>query len=60
MEAKCHLGKICTYDTMKELGWRQNIQAHTIFTFINVVENWANMTEGKNLPEVPECTAQTD
>ncbi|KAF9371441.1 putative lipase atg15 [Podila verticillata] len=60
MEAKCHLGKTCTYDTMKELGWHQNIQGHTIFTFINVVENWANMTEGKNLPEVPECTAQAD
>ncbi|KAF9300311.1 putative lipase atg15 [Mortierella antarctica] len=60
MEAKCHLGKTCVYDTMKELGWHQNIQAHTIFTFINVVENWAKMTEGKGFPEVPECTAQAD
>ncbi|KAG0029593.1 putative lipase atg15 [Podila clonocystis] len=60
MEAKCHLGRTCIYDTMKELGWHQNIQAHTIFTFINVVENWANMTEGKGLPEVPECIAQAD
>ncbi|KAF9419116.1 putative lipase atg15 [Podila epigama] len=60
MEAKCHLGKICVYDTMGELGWHRTIQAHTIFTFINVVEHWANMTAGKNLPEVPECSAQVD
>ncbi|KAG0337568.1 putative lipase atg15 [Podila horticola] len=60
MEAKCHLGKTCIYDTMKELGWHQNIQGHTIFTFINVVENWASMTKGKGLPEVPDCIAQAD
>ncbi|KAI8598210.1 Alpha/Beta hydrolase protein [Dissophora ornata] len=58
LETKCHLGKTCVYDTMTELGWRQNIQAHTILAFINVVENWHNMTEGREI--VPECSPQTE
>ncbi|KAG0047447.1 putative lipase atg15 [Gryganskiella cystojenkinii] len=56
LETKCHVGRFCNYDTMAELGWRQNIQAHTILTFINVVENWPNMTKGRET--VPECTIQ--
>ncbi|KAF9920267.1 putative lipase atg15 [Linnemannia zychae] len=58
METKCHLGNACIYDTMTELGWRQNIQGHTIFTFINVVENWYNMTKGRET--VPSCQPQVD
>ncbi|KAF9149961.1 putative lipase atg15 [Linnemannia schmuckeri] len=58
METKCHLGRTCVYDTMTELGWRQNIQGHTIFKFISVVENWYNMTKGRE--EVPKCLPQTD
>ncbi|KAG0201849.1 putative lipase atg15 [Mortierella sp. NVP41] len=58
METKCHLGKTCVYDTVGELGWRQNIQGHTIFTFINVVENWYNMTQGRET--VPRCVPQKD
>ncbi|KAI7832731.1 alpha beta-hydrolase [Gamsiella multidivaricata] len=58
LETKCHLGRSCIYDTMGVLGWRQNIQAHTIFTFISVVENWGNMTEGREF--VPKCEAQAD
>ncbi|KAG9321343.1 hypothetical protein KVV02_001121 [Mortierella alpina] len=56
LETKCHLGRTCIYDTMTELGWRQNIQAHTIFTFIGVVENWPNMTQGREV--VPGCLPQ--
>ena len=56
LETKCHVGRICNYDTMAELGWRQSIQAHTILTFINVVENWSNMTNGREI--VPKCTVQ--
>ncbi|KAG0317386.1 putative lipase atg15 [Linnemannia gamsii] len=58
METKCHLGKICVYDTMTELGWRQDIRGHTIFTFIDVVEDWYNKTKGRET--VPKCSPQTD
>ncbi|KAG0195663.1 putative lipase atg15 [Mortierella sp. GBA30] len=58
LETKCHLGRTCIYDTMTELGWRQSIQSHTIFTFINVVENWPNMTQGREI--VGPCLPQTE
>ncbi|KAK3833675.1 MAG: Alpha/Beta hydrolase protein [Linnemannia gamsii] len=58
METKCHLGKACIYDTVAELGWHQNINGHTIFKFIGVVENWYNMTKGRET--VPQCLPQTD
>ncbi|KAF9544041.1 putative lipase atg15 [Mortierella hygrophila] len=58
LETKCHLGRACVYDTMTELGWGQDIRGHTIFTFINVVENWYNMTKGRE--KVPKCLPQTD
>ncbi|KAF9178703.1 putative lipase atg15, partial [Haplosporangium sp. Z 11] len=58
LETKCHLGRICVYDTVEELGWRPAIQAHTIFSFINVVENWPNITKGREA--VPVCSAQID
>ncbi|KAG0225476.1 putative lipase atg15 [Actinomortierella wolfii] len=58
MESRCHLGKVCRYDTMGELGWRQGIQHHTILAFIDVVDQWQNLTKGREI--VPPCEAQGD
>ncbi|KAG0270572.1 putative lipase atg15 [Actinomortierella ambigua] len=56
MESRCHLGKVCRYDTVGELGWHQGIQHHTILAFIDVVDKWQNLTKGRET--VPPCEAQ--
>ncbi|KAL1917533.1 uncharacterized protein VTP21DRAFT_3926 [Calcarisporiella thermophila] len=30
IESKCHSGKVCVYDTVKEEGWRLDIRSHRI------------------------------
>ncbi|KAI1314576.1 putative lipase atg15 [Mortierella claussenii] len=58
VETKCHLGNTCIYDTIEGLGWSQNIQAHALSTFISMVEDWGNMTNGS--AKVPTCAPQAD
>lgn len=51
-ESKCHSGRRCTYDTVKDKGWRVNINNHRInYVIENVLEVY---------DEVPECVEDFD
>jgi putative lipase involved disintegration of autophagic bodies len=53
IETKCHVGKVCQYDTVKYLGMSPSIFSHKIkFVIENVIEKWND-----TLPEcvIPEC-----
>lgn len=54
METRCHTGKVCVWDTVKDNGWRVNIAYHRIATIIESILK--NPTE---FP-LPKCKVQTD
>jgi len=37
LETRCHLGKSIVFDTVGKLGWRVDVQTHTIKTVIQKV-----------------------
>lgn len=50
-DSKCSTGYRCTYDTIKDKGWRSNIANHRInYVIQNVLEAY---------DDVPKCEAQT-
>ncbi|QIW97232.1 hypothetical protein AMS68_002750 [Peltaster fructicola] len=51
LESKCHTGVQCIYDTAKDLGWRQDVRAHSI---VKVIEDVLDVYD-----DVPECTRET-
>jgi putative lipase involved disintegration of autophagic bodies len=52
MEARCHTGKVCVWDTVKDHGWRVNVAYHRIAT---VIENILKKPE--EFP-VPVCKVE--
>ncbi|OZJ06141.1 hypothetical protein BZG36_01019 [Bifiguratus adelaidae] len=52
LETKCHTGKTCVWDVVKEEGWRVDIRAHRI---TDVIERILL----KNM-SLPECVVETD
>jgi lipase ATG15 len=53
METKCHTGFSCVYDTKSKLGWKSDIRRHGIVPFIEVIDNWNDLTNGKD--DVASC-----
>ncbi|CAB4442153.1 unnamed protein product [Rhizophagus irregularis] len=53
METKCHTGLSCVYDTKSKLGWKSDIRSHGIVPFIEVIDNWNDITNGKD--DVASC-----
>lgn len=52
MESACHTGKICTYDTVADKGWRVGIGTHKIQNVIrDVIEVY---------DDVPSCEAEEE
>lgn len=46
VETKCHTGKVCVYDTIKDFGWRQSVANHRIRTVIReVLEAYDDVAE---------------
>jgi len=53
LESKCHLGRVCVYDTVEKLKWRSDIRTHSIYDVIErVLKVWED--------GLPECKAQTE
>jgi len=53
METKCHIGSSCVYDTKSKLGWKSDIRNHGIVPFIEVIDKWYDITNGKE--DVANC-----
>ncbi|GAN05005.1 conserved hypothetical protein [Mucor ambiguus] len=52
MESRCHTGKVCVWDTVKDNGWRVDIRSHRVR---DVIENILKKPEEFPLPNcVPE------
>ncbi|CAG8467251.1 7810_t:CDS:2 [Ambispora gerdemannii] len=52
MESKCHTGKVCLYDAIKELGWKLDIRTHRVK---DVIEKVLSVWE-----KVPTCEPEKD
>lgn len=51
LETKCHLGKKIVFDTVTKLGWRVNVQKHTIKELItNVLSDDRDWEAGREVP----------
>lgn len=54
MESKCHHGRVCLYDTVKELGWNVHISTHRVKEVIEkVLSVWKEVPKCE--PEDEEC-----
>ncbi|KAI7899281.1 Alpha/Beta hydrolase protein [Cokeromyces recurvatus] len=51
MESRCHTGKVCIWDTVKENGWRVDIRLHRIH---DVIENILKQPDSFPLPHCVE------
>ncbi|KAG1147436.1 hypothetical protein G6F37_011093 [Rhizopus arrhizus] len=54
MESRCHAGKVCIWDTVKDHGWRINLATHRI---ADVIENIIKRPDEFPLPT---CQVQED
>jgi hypothetical protein len=54
METRCHTGKVCVWDTVKDNGWRVDIRSHRVR---DVIEQILNNPEEFPLPS---CVEETD
>ena len=54
METRCHTGKSCVWDTVKDNGWRVNIAHHRIGTLIE------DILKKPNEFPIPSCKIETD
>ncbi|KAI9013987.1 Alpha/Beta hydrolase protein [Phycomyces nitens] len=57
METRCHTGRVCTWDTVNEHGWRVDIRSHRVG---DVIENILKKSEEEFplphcIPEDPKC-----
>lgn len=57
MEAKCHTGSICIYDTVKDKGWGRNARSnHGIGLVIkDVIESYDELAECKKQTDCRDC-----
>jgi lipase ATG15 len=54
MEARCHTGKVCVWDTVKDHGWRVNVAYHRIATVIESI-----LKKPEEFP-VPVCKVEAN
>lgn len=54
MESRCHTGKVCVWDTVKNNGWRVDIRSHRVRDVIETI-----LKNPKEFP-LPECVEETD
>ncbi|KAI9252471.1 Alpha/Beta hydrolase protein [Sporodiniella umbellata] len=54
MESRCHAGKVCVWDTVKDHGWRVNLATHRIGDVINNI-----IRKPEEFP-LPTCQVQED
>lgn len=54
MESRCHTGKVCVWDTVKDNGWRVDIRSHRVR---DVIENILKKPEEFPLPN---CAPEED
>lgn len=53
MKTKCHIGKVCQYNTVERLKMKESIFTHKIkFVLENVIERWND--------SIPECVEQSE
>lgn len=56
IETKCHVGHVCEYDAIGELGLRESIFSHKIKYMIdNIIPKWNNTLHVGNVLN-EECT----
>lgn len=57
MYTKCHIGKVCEYDTINKLGMKESIFTHRIdYVINNVVQMWNNtLPECKKVDNCTDC-----
>ena len=57
METKCHIGYVCEYDTVGELGMKESIFAHPIkFVIDSVIDRWNKSLPRCTKMECHDCT----
>lgn len=56
MESTCHTGQKCTYDTVKDFGWRVGIGTHRILSVItDVIEKYESVPSCVSNKECSDC-----
>ncbi|KAI8082172.1 Alpha/Beta hydrolase protein [Thamnidium elegans] len=54
METRCHTGKVCVWDTVKDNGWRVDIRSHRVRDVIDSI-----LMKPDDFP-LPNCEAEKD
>lgn len=54
METRCHTGKVCVWDTVKDNGWRVDIRSHRVRDVIDGI-----LMKPDEFP-LPNCVKETD
>ncbi|KAI9486961.1 MAG: Alpha/Beta hydrolase protein [Benjaminiella poitrasii] len=54
MESRCHTGKICAWDTVRDNGWRVDIRSHRVHDLIE------NILKKPDLFPLPDCMEEDD
>lgn len=56
MESVCHTGLECVYDTVADLGWRQNLNEHRIVKVLHdVIEIYDDVPKCVTTPDCVDC-----
>ncbi|KAF2425314.1 alpha/beta-hydrolase [Tothia fuscella] len=56
MQSRCHTGGTCTYDTVKDLGWRSSSSNHRIVSVIkDVIEKYDAVAACKPMVNCTDC-----
>lgn len=53
METRCHAGKVCVWDTVKDHGWKVNVATHRIGTIIESILKKPEF-------DIPKCKVETN
>ncbi|KAK5169387.1 putative lipase atg15 [Saxophila tyrrhenica] len=57
-ESYCHTGMTCTYDTVKDFGWRSSVMNHKITSVIHdVLEKYDTVANCTSNPDCQDCYA---
>ncbi|KAI8371273.1 Alpha/Beta hydrolase protein [Choanephora cucurbitarum] len=54
MESRCHTGKVCIWDTVKDKNWRVDIRSHRVRDVIEGI-----LSKPEDFP-MPKCVPETD
>ncbi|KAI9495065.1 Alpha/Beta hydrolase protein [Zychaea mexicana] len=55
LETRCHTGKVCSWDTVNEHGWRVDIRSHRIGDVIEKI-----LKRPDQFPTMPDCKPEPD